>query len=42
MLRMFGYNSIEEVRELHAVDFAIPSEKEKNSVNHECSFEFGL
>ena len=29
MLRMFGYNSIEEVRELHAVDFAIPSEKEK-------------
>ncbi len=29
MLRMFGYDSIEELRELHAVDFAIPPEKEK-------------
>ncbi len=29
MLRMFGYDSIEELRELHAVDFAIPTEKEK-------------
>ena len=29
MLRMFGYASIEELRELHAVDFAIPTEREK-------------
>ncbi|MBP7281237.1 MAG: PAS domain S-box protein [Leptospiraceae bacterium] len=29
MLRMFGYESIEEIRELHAVDFAIQEEREK-------------
>jgi len=29
MLRMFGYDSIEELRELRAVDFAVSSEKEK-------------
>ncbi len=29
MLSMFGYESIEEMRELHAVDFAIPAEREK-------------